>query len=80
MLTILTAIVHALAWGALLLGPVRPDLAVVAALAASILAALGVAGSWQQDARSRELGWLLQAVAMGVLAVACLATLAAAPS
>jgi 4-hydroxybenzoate polyprenyltransferase len=79
-LTILTAFVHALAWGVLLLGPVRADLAVVVALAASIVAALGVAGSWRQDARSRELGWLLQAVAMGVLAVACLATLAAAPS
>jgi 4-hydroxybenzoate polyprenyltransferase len=79
-LAALTTVVHALAWSVLLLGTAQLDVALAAASAASIAAALGVAGSWQPDPRARELGWLLQAVAMAALAVACLATLASAPA
>jgi 4-hydroxybenzoate polyprenyltransferase len=75
-LVVLTVIVHALAWGVLLLAPDLPGPALVAGATASIVAALGVLGSCQSEARSRELGWLLQAVALAILAVAILASLA----
>jgi 4-hydroxybenzoate polyprenyltransferase len=79
-LAVMTGIVHALAWAVLLIGPAPSDVALGAAAFASATAALGVAGSWRPDPRSRELGWLLQAVAIGILAVACLATLSHAPA
>jgi 4-hydroxybenzoate polyprenyltransferase len=69
-LTWLTTLVWVLAWAVLLsLGSV-PREAGFAAVGASLMAGVGLAASWQRSGAIRQAGWLLQAVALAILALA----------
>jgi 4-hydroxybenzoate polyprenyltransferase len=69
-LTWLTTLVWVLAWAVLLsLGSV-PREAGLAAVGASLMAGVGLAASWQRSGAIRQAGWLLQAVALAILALA----------
>ncbi len=69
-LTILNGIIYGLAWTILLGRPALPAAALVAAALATFCAALGVSLSWRSTRMERELGWLLQAAGIALLAVA----------
>jgi 4-hydroxybenzoate polyprenyltransferase len=69
-LTALTILVWVLAWAVLLsLGDLSRE-AGFAVAAASVLAGIGLAASWQRSGAARQAGWLLQAVALAILALA----------
>ena len=69
-LTGLSAILWSCAWAVLLSLPAAPRECLLAALGATGLGWLGVTASWAEDPNTRERGWLLQASALGLLAVA----------
>lgn len=77
-LTSLVVIIYVLAWATLLTLAALPAAAVLAGLVATLAALLGVALSWRDDARAREAGWLLQAGGLATMAVAWVASMAAA--
>jgi geranylgeranylglycerol-phosphate geranylgeranyltransferase len=66
-LAVLTALIYAV--GGLALAVLAGAGATLAALGAALPAAVGVALSWQDGARARELGWLAQAVGLALLAL-----------
>jgi 4-hydroxybenzoate polyprenyltransferase len=68
-LTVLSAAVWLAAWAALLALAAPPPALGVAA-GATLLGWLGVAGSWRAAPAMREAGWMSQAAALGLLAVA----------
>lgn len=69
-LTWLTVVVWALAWAVLLsLGSLSRE-AGLAAAGATLMAGIGLTASWQRSATVRQAGWLLQAVALAILALA----------
>jgi len=69
-LAALSTLVWLLAWAALLSRPGAPQGILVAAAGATALGAVGVAASWRRSLAERELGWLLQVVALALLALA----------
>jgi 4-hydroxybenzoate polyprenyltransferase len=76
----LTAIVHGLAWAALLGLAPRPlePAPLLVAMAGTLLSAGGLVGSAGRDARAREGGFLLSALGLGTLGVAWVAAMEAA--
>lgn len=76
-LAMLLAIVYVLAWASLLVLGALPDLALFAALLATLSATVGLTLSWRPAARARETGWLLQAVGLALMASAWLAAIVA---
>jgi geranylgeranylglycerol-phosphate geranylgeranyltransferase len=77
-LAALMVVILVLAWATLASVAIFSGLAVIVALLATMAAALGVALSWQEAAKAREAGWLLQAVGLATMAVAWLASMAGA--
>jgi 4-hydroxybenzoate polyprenyltransferase len=75
-LAILMAIILVLAWATLAWVGSPSSLALAAALGGTSTTALGVALSWQESPRSREVGWLLQAVGLATMAATWLAPMA----
>jgi 4-hydroxybenzoate polyprenyltransferase len=75
----LTAAVYLVAWATLLASEPVPEVAIGLAVAATILAAAGVAGSASGNRRARSAGWMAQAVGIGTLAVAWFAAVSTAP-
>ena len=65
-----------LAWATLASAGAASSLALGAAIVATVMTALGVALSWQDSPRSREVGWLLQAAGLATIAAAWLASMA----
>ena len=74
-LAILMAIILVLAWATLASVGAASSLALSVAIVATATTALGVTLSWQDAPRSREIGWLLQAVALATMATAWLASM-----
>lgn len=72
----LMATILIFAWASLLSMESRPNLTMAAAAVASVTIAFGVTLSWQEKARVREAGWLLQAVGLATMAAAWLASMA----
>lgn len=72
-LTILVAIILALAWATLSSGGADAGAGLVAAIVATVVTTLGVALSWQERLGLREAGWLLQAAGLAIMAAAWLA-------
>ena len=75
-LAILMATILVLAWATLASVGAASGLALAAAIIATTATALGVALSGQESPRSREAGWLLQAVGLATMAAAWLASMA----
>lgn len=73
-LAILAATILVLAWATLALLGLAPDLALAAAIVATIATTLGVVFSWGDAPRTREAGWLLQAAGLATMAAAWLAS------
>jgi 4-hydroxybenzoate polyprenyltransferase len=73
-LAVLMTAVLVLAWTTLLLTPPISSITLVVGTGATVAAATGVSLSWSEQARWREAGWLLQAVALAGMAVAWLAS------
>jgi geranylgeranylglycerol-phosphate geranylgeranyltransferase len=69
-LSVLSFLIWGLAWLVLLSLPGLPVEAALAAASASAMAGVGLLSSWQSAGRMRQAGWLLQAVALALLAVA----------
>jgi heme o synthase len=70
--------VFGLGWVTLLSLATATEPTALIAVSATLVAALGVALSWQSDPRAREAGWLALAVALALLAVAWAASVAMA--
>lgn len=74
-LAVLMTVVLLLAWASFWsLATLSPEV-IVAGLVATAVVGIGVALSWQDGTRSREAGWLLQAVGLGALGAAWLAAM-----
>ena len=69
-LTWSTVFVWVIAWVVLLALPSLSREAGLAAAAATLVACVGLAASWHRSAAARQVGWLLQAVALAILALA----------
>ena len=76
LVALLSAAVYIVAWALLLARAGTPQVALGLALVATLMAALGVVGSASHIASRRELGWIAQAAAMSLLAVAWLGSIA----
>ncbi|MGD8485380.1 MAG: UbiA family prenyltransferase [Chloroflexota bacterium] len=74
-LATMMATILVLAWATLASVGAASSLTLVAAVVATITTGLGVALSWQEAHRSREAGWLLQAVGLATMATAWLASM-----
>lgn len=74
-LAVLMAAVLGLAWATLLVTRPVSSLTVAVGLTATVVIVVGVALSWQERARAREAGWLLQAAGLAAMAVAWLASM-----
>ena len=74
-LAILMACVLILAWVTLASAGSPSGLALAGALLATATTALGVALSWRESRRAREVGWLLQAAGLATVAAAWLASM-----
>jgi 4-hydroxybenzoate polyprenyltransferase len=74
-LTILMTVVLVLAWATLRSLDALSGETTVAGLVATSLVGLGVALSWREGTRSREAGWLLQAVGLACLGAVWLAVM-----
>ena len=75
-LALLETTIVVLAWTTIVsIGAASGGILIMAAVA-TVVAALGVAFSWQEPTRARETGWLLQAVALATMAAAWLAAMA----
>jgi hypothetical protein len=75
-LALLMAIILVLAWATLALVGAASSPTLSVALMATATTSLGVALSWQDVRRAREVGWLLQAVGLATMAAAWLASVA----
>jgi 4-hydroxybenzoate polyprenyltransferase len=69
-LAALVSLIYVLGWSALISLARLTLPTALGALCATVLAGLGVLLSWQSDARAREVGWLLQAFGLAILAMA----------
>jgi 4-hydroxybenzoate polyprenyltransferase len=72
-LALLMVVILALAWATLAVGATLTAFTAAVGVLGSLAAAAGVALSWRVDPRAREIGWLLQACGLALLAVAWLA-------
>jgi len=68
-LAVLVISIYLLAWSTLALLAAVPTPGAIAAVGATLMAALGVALSWRADAQAREIGWLMLAGGLAILAV-----------
>lgn len=73
-LTGLSVVIYVLGWIALSSYPGTGPSAIVAATCATVVAVSGVWLSWQRSRRALEVGWIMQAVSIGVFGIALVAS------